>query len=298
MWLVLALVGHTAKAFGFLGDKFFVEKLLPSPRALAFLSGVGGVFLFVLWPWFWSWAPWRVIAASIVGGAISVPALIYFYRAVDRDEISRVIPAIGSITPIATFWLSFWILGERLEMRHSVAFLFLVSGGVLIAFHSFRRILRSRNFSLFLLEIWVAFLFALSAVLLKYAFEATNDVSAFLWSRVGSVGIALFLLWDPGVRGRMKFSEFRRSGVGKEAFYIFSRIFSGVAPFIIWFAISYGSVSLVNAVQGVQYPLLFILALLFSRKWPRIFQEEISRETIAQKLAATLFIGIGLAFLF
>lgn len=297
MWLVLALIGHTAKALGFLGDKLFIEKLLPSPKALAFLSGAGGIFLLIFAPWYLVPASGDVIIASIVGGAISIPSLIYFYRAVDRDEISRVVPAIGSITPIATFILSYMILGERLGDKTLLAFSFLVLGGILVAFHHFSHVIKSGDFSLFSLEIFVALLFALSAVLLKYAFEGTNDVSAFLWSRLGSVGAALPLLVYPEVRERMKFKGLRKSGVKNGIFYLFSRIFAGLSPLIIWLAISYGSVTLVNALQGIQYPFLFVLAIIFSRRWPRIFQEEISRKVIIQKSLATICIVIGLVLL-
>jgi uncharacterized membrane protein len=297
MWLILALVGHSAKALGFLGDKLFIEKLLPSPRALAFLSGIGGLFFLLASPWYLRFAPLAVLASSVGAGIISIYALIYFYRAVDRDEISRVVPAIGSIMPIATFVLSYIILGERLGDRTLFAFSFLAVGGILIAFHSFSRIFKIGYFSLFFMEIWIAFLFALSAVLVKFAFERTDDFSAFLWFRIGSVGAVLPLLIYPEVRERLKFVSLKKSGAKNEIFYLLSRVFAGISPLIIWFAISYGSVTLVNSLQGIQYPLLFVLALFFSSRWPNIFQEEISRGSILQKSLATVFIFVGLALL-
>lgn len=290
-------MGHSAKALGFLGDKLFIEKLLPSPKTLAFLSGAGGAFFLIFTPWFLTPADLDIIFTSILAGILSIPALIYFYRAVDRDEISRVVPVIGSIIPIVTFILSYIILGERLGDKTLFAFSFLVLGGILIAFHHFSHVIKSGDFSLFVLEVWVAFLFAFSAVLLKYAFEGTNDLSAFLWSRIGSVGAVLPLLFYPEVRERMKFTGFKKSGAKNEIFYLLSRIFAGLSPLIIWFAISYGSVTLVNALQGIQYPILLVLAVLLSRRWPHIFQEDINRGTIIQKFLAILCILLGLALL-
>ncbi len=297
MWLILALIGHSAKALGFLGDKLFVEKLLPNPKVLAFLSGIGGVFFLLFVPWFLKPASSLVIFVSLVSGSLNIFALIYFYRAVDRDEISRVVPTIGSITPIAAFVFSYLILGERLYAQTFYAFVLLVLGGILIAFHSFKSRLQFKNYSLLFLEIWVGLLFALSAVLLKFAFQGTDDISAFLWSRIGSFGFAALLLLDPRVRSQVSFSGGKKSGTRNKVFYVLSRIFAGLAPLVIVAAISLGSVTLVNALQGIQYPLLFILAIIFSRRWPRIFQEEISRETIVQKSLATLCILLGLALL-
>jgi drug/metabolite transporter (DMT)-like permease len=388
MWLPLAIIGHTAKALGFLSDKIFVEKLLPRPRMLAFLSGAGGILYVAVMPWFLEMPSYGVLAAALVAGAVGVPALLYFYRAVARDEISRVVPAIGSMVPVITFALSYVLLGERFDSRTALAFAFLVAGGILVAWHSFmarfgeqdshwhqvekpenetisrrddeavsgryvkeeqRRnrpfpgfpagransanllcrsllmclkahiaprfanigqnslrsidasanpaLLRFKNFSLISLEVWVAFLFALSAVLMKYAFEGGGDISGFLWSRLGSVGAALFLMADPEVRNRLRFYRFRKEGLRTEFIFLATRILTGIAPLIVWVAIALGSVSLVNALQGIQYPILFILALLFSRRWPQIFKEEMAWQSIAQKSAATLLIAIGLALL-
>lgn len=297
MWLVLALIGHIAKALGFLGDKLFVEKLLPNPRVLAFLSGMGGIFFLLFAPWFLKPASPTIVFVSMLAGAINIFALIYFYRAIDRDEISRVIPTIGSITPIAVFVLSYLILGERLPKQTFYAFIFLVIGGILVALHSFKLRIKFKNYSLLFLEIWVGLLFALSAVLLKFAFQGTDDVSAFLWTRIGSVAFAGLLFFNPHVRLELNLSGIKKRGIRNGFFYILSRIFAGLAPLIIIAAISFGSVTLVNALQGVQYPLLFVLATIFSRRWPRIFQEEIKRGTIMQKSFATLCILLGLALL-
>jgi uncharacterized membrane protein len=132
---------------------------------------------------------------------------------------------------------------------------------------------------------------------MKYAFEGGGDVSAFLWSRLGSVGAALFLVADPEVRNRLWFYRFRKKGLRNEFIFLATRILAGIAPLVIWAAIALGSVSLVNALQGIQYPILFILALLFSRRWPRIFREEMTWQSITQKSAATLLIVFGLVLL-
>lgn len=297
MWFILAILGHLTNAFVFITDKAFVQKLYPYPKALAFISGAVGVLTFIAFPWFLQPASGGVLIAGIAAGVISVPALVYFFSALKRDEVSRVVPTIGSLVPIFTFGLSYGLLGERLGDRFLAAFGLLAFGGLLIAFRSFRGSFSERQYSLFFLEAWVAFLFALSFVLQKYAFEGTDDFSAFLWSRIGAVGAALPLLGDPMVRERLKFVELRGQGVKTGAAYIASRIFSGVAPLILLLAISYGSASLVNALQGVQYVFLFVLAIFFSRRWPNIFREDLNRRTLVQKAVATVLIMAGLALL-
>src|SRR3989344_3219849 len=190
MWLFIALIGHLLNAFVFITDKAFVEKILPSPKALAFISGASGIFTFVLVPWFLRPGEFFTIFAALFSGAVLVIALIFFFSALQKDEVSRVVPAIGSITPLFTFALSYGVLGERLGGEALAAFILLALGGFLIAARSFNSVFKEKFYSLFFLELLVGFFFALSFVLQKYAFEGTDDLSAFLWSRVGAAGAA------------------------------------------------------------------------------------------------------------
>ncbi|KKW20280.1 MAG: hypothetical protein UY61_C0039G0002 [Candidatus Adlerbacteria bacterium GW2011_GWC1_50_9] len=272
MWLVFALFGHLMNAFVFLTDKAFVEKIFPSPKALAFISGASGIFTFALFPWFLTGGPSDAVFASIFSGAITVVALVFFFTAVGRDEISRVVPATGSLTPISTFL-----------------------GGIVIAFRSFWSLFRKKDFSLFGLELFVAFLFAVGFVTQKYGFNGLeSDFSSFLWARAGGVLAALPLLFYSDVRARLNFSEIRSGGAKKGILYAVSRIFAGISPLVITVAISFGSATLVNATQGVQYVFLYLLAILFSRRFPDIFKEGLDRGVVFQKSIALVLIVIGL----
>lgn len=295
MWLVFALFGHLMNAFVFLTDKAFVEKIFPSPKALAFISGASGIFMFALFPWFLTGGPADAVLASLFSGAITVVALVLFFTAVGRDEISRVVPATGSLTPISTFLLSYFLLGERFDVEMLVAFSLLAFGGIIIAFRSFWSLFRKKDFSLFGLEMLAAVLFAVGFVTQKYGFNGfESDFSSFLWARAGGVFAALPLLFYSDVRSRLSFSEIRSGEAKKGLFYAVSRIFAGVSPLMITVAISFGSATLVNAIQGVQYVFLYILAILFSRRFPDIFREEFDHAVVIQKSIALILIIVGL----
>lgn len=301
MWLFLALLGHLLNALVYLTDKAFVVKLYPSPKALAFISGAAGIFLFAAFPWYPKPTSYDVIFAGIGSGLVSIPALLYFFKAIQRDEVSRVVPAVGSMIPLFTFGLSYWILTERLMNVSLAAFILLALGGILIAFRSFTFNFLQHMYAHFFLEVMVAFLFSLTFVLQKYAFEGTDDFSAFLWSRVGAAGAAIPLLFSAEVREKLKFLDLRSNGVTsgfkKGILFIVTRIFAGISPLIILLAIAFGSPTLVNSLQGLQYGLVFILALIFSRRFPDIFQEEITKRVIIQKSIGTAMIMAGLALL-
>jgi hypothetical protein len=56
-------------------------------------------------------------------------------------------------------------------------------------------------------------------------------------------------------------------------------------------------VSLINALQGIQYAFLLIFTVFISLKFPKILKEEIKSQILIQKIFAIFLIIIGLAIL-
>ena len=295
MWLFWALIGHIGNALIVISDKASIEKRVFNPKALAFISGATNVFTFVLVPWFLLPASPAVIFASILSGFTFVASVFFYFLALDQDEASRVVPAIGSLVPVFTFVLSFLILGERLKGELFLGFLLLVLGGILVEFRSVFSFFSRSTFSVFSYEAAAALFSASSAVSLKYAFLGTDDFSAFLWSRFGFVAAALPFLFFRSVRQEFTFSGLKLRVTGDNWWFLGSRILGGIMPLVLTAAIALGSVTLVTSVQGAQYGFLFILALIFSYRWPQIFGEEFNKKIIVQKSIALVFIVLGLA---
>lgn len=297
MWLLLALIGHIGNALVFLSDKASIEKRVFDPRALALLAGMSNAVPLLAAPWFLEMENGMAAVAAVASGVLFFLSLLLYFFAVDRDEISRVVPTIGSVGPLFTFFFGIFLLGEVLSGKTLAAFFLLLCGGALIEFRSVSRLFSARALRTFSLEIGSALFGAAASVLLKYAFNGSADIAAFLWSRVGFMGAAVPLLFSPSVRQEFFPHALHAHLRGNNVWFIGSRILGGVAPLILTAAVAWGSVVLVNAVQGVQYVFLFLLALLFSRRWPRIFQEHVTRDTILQKVAATIIIASGLFLL-
>ena len=59
-------------------------------------------------------------------------------------------------------------------------------------------------------------------------------------------------------------------------------------------ALKLGPVSIVNGLKGLQYVGLFVVALVLSRWLPRLLSEELSGQSLRQKLVGIAVIGAGL----
>ena len=63
------------------------------------------------------------------------------------------------------------------------------------------------------------------------------------------------------------------------------------------YAISLGSVTVVNALQGTQYVVLLLIAAAVSVRWPQLFHEEFSRVAWWRKIGGVVLVSLGVALL-
>ena len=97
---------------------------------------------------------------------------------------------------------------------------------------------------------------------------------------------------------RAIFHQPRQKGRGKTAALFFTGQATGALGFVLVnYAISLASVSLVNAMQGVQYGFLLLMVGLLGRKFPKILSERLSGGVLAQKIIAIALISAGIGFI-
>ena len=75
------------------------------------------------------------------------------------------------------------------------------------------------------------------------------------------------------------------------------KILAVASLLLIQYAIFLGSVTIVNALAGVQYAFLLILVGVMSKFFPKRFREEYSRAEIIQEIISVLVISVGLILL-
>ena len=63
------------------------------------------------------------------------------------------------------------------------------------------------------------------------------------------------------------------------------------------YAIAIGSVTIVSALQGVQFVFVLILSVIFSVYFPKVIKETITIPILLQKLFAIILISLGLYLL-
>lgn len=311
-WLGIAILSYFINAGVYVADKFLLSKKFHSSIIYAFYVGIWSVLNFVLLV-FAPYVPtlkWLLIDLS--AGALFLFTIVFWYKALHQSESTRVVPVVGALTPIFTLLFVYLFLGEGLNRQHLVAFPILITGGVLISVkHTRVHILsnvieriqeiiglihaRYQPMRRLLINSFVAaFFFAAYNVLIKYIYMHQPFLGSFVWSRLGTFLATLSILLVPAWRNAIMSNQ---HGVKKQSnmlFFLSVRFMAAMAFIMVNWAISLGNVAMVNVLQGVQYLFLLIIVMFLSKVAPSVYQEEMGRDVILQKLGGILLVSYGL----
>src|SRR3989344_1861581 len=121
--------------------------------------------------------------------------------------------------------------------------------------------------------------------------ERLSDTQA-----LGFLLVSLILL-VPKKSRQYIFNTPKETSTGNKYLYYGARVSGGVAGLLQNYAISIGSVTIVNAMQVTQYAFLLILTLFLSRYFPSVLKEKASGPILLQKILAIVLISCGLIVL-
>lgn len=293
-YVLLALLAYLLLALHGVVDKFLLNKAIRRPIAYTFYSGTTTVFILLLIPFgarmLYGWD----LAAALSAGVAFLFAMYFLYSGIQKTSVSRILPIQGGLVPLFTYLLAHWLLGDTLTASQTIAFAFLTVGSTLIAIKSDKQGRWQTQ------ALWdatcAAFLFALSLVLSKHVFDQSNLVTGLVWSRVAMFTTAFaFLLFKPARAAIFKTPK--EAGKNNAVLFYFVRLIGALAGFLQNYAISIGSVVIVNALQGLQFGFVLALTSVLSIYYPRILKEQITAKILALKIFAIVLITTGLVIL-
>jgi drug/metabolite transporter (DMT)-like permease len=222
------------------------------------------------------------------------------YRGFQASEVSHVGPLIGATVPLFTLAISYFFLPESLTSLQLGAVTLLVIGSFIISFEKSARTRAWREG-----VVWgtiAGFLFALFFSSAKVVYSAVGFVSGavLVFGMMGVCGLLILFLM-PNVRAAVEkkpswFSKLftKRPPV---ALIVVNKTMAFVAVGLVQYAITIGSVTIVNALTGLQYALLVIFVVLVSHFRPRLFKETYTKGEMAQEIIAVACIAVGVGLL-
>ena len=307
-WLLVALSAYLFLAVANLIDKFLVDNVLPSSKTYAFIACVLGLLVLVLAPWFLHWPGWWWLLVNLVVGFSFAIALWLLYEALKQGEAARILVFIGGFTPIFTIFFSLIFLLESFSAKQWFGIVFLLVGTLVMAFIPEPRSFISRllkrigfgkkpNKKVYLIALGSALFYSVYYLLSKYTYNHQEFFSAFIWNRIGAALFVLFFLFSKKERENVRSVFKTKSPQAKPALVIANQAL-GSSGFILQnYAISLGSVALINALQGFQYAFLLVLSSVLGFFLPKYFPGKSNNKVRLQKVLAVILVGLGLAFI-
>lgn len=299
IWLLFALLGYFLLAVVFILDKFILTKTVERPAVYGFYSTIFMFAALLAWPLgvgFLSGSDWLW---AIVSGVAFGLGLWTLFIAVKKGEASHIDPFNGAVVTISTYLLAAMVLGERLNQTQLLGIALLLAAALLLSFEKTKS--RQGFHAGFAWAALSGFLFAISHVLAKHLYALYPFLTGFVWTRAATGLVGLVLLLSPAVRqslGRRRQAPKTSAKRHRLGIVLADKVLGIAAVVLIQYAMALGSVSLVTALSGLQFALMFALVYLLTKFAPRVFQEYFSRgELITQTIGILLVVAGSALFI-
>lgn len=296
-YIIIAIVAYFFLALSQVLDKFLLGDRIPQPSVYAFYVAILSFVSLLLAPFGFYLQDYVLLAASLASGILYIYAILFLYKAVKVNEISRVAPLVGSVIVLANLLFAAVLSDDQLAISDWGGIFFLLIGGFLISFDL--PIRSSRIFRGFGNSLVSGILFAVAYVIFKYVYQNDIFINGFIWTRLGLFAGGLSLLLVPVWRREIR-ASFQGMKSGKKrnlttgAMFVGNKILGGSHSILIQYAIYLGSTAIVNALNSIQFVFVLVLASLASLKYPKLFGEKLFFWDWAQKVGAIVLIGIGI----
>ncbi|MDP2676379.1 MAG: EamA family transporter [bacterium] len=303
LWIPITVSAYFFLALVALVDKKLLTHRVPEPIAYAFYVGLLNIVTFVLIPFGFNMLAAPLALFALSAGIAFVVGIYFLYSTLRRSEASRAIPLIGATTPLFIIFFTTVISKTPITTHELFAIGFFILGGLLLSSRQsdgdplFRINGNTINVKIVVPGILAAFFFACSFFLTEEVFNQTEFIPGFIWMRAGNVLAALFILLLPTAR-KIIFQTSKHLAPSSKKIFLANQFMGGSGNLLLNIAIFLGPVTVINAMQGVQYFFIFLLALFFTAFYPRVIRESFTPRVLFSKLAGIFLIIAGFAVLF
>ena len=302
-WIFVAAASYFFGAIAAIIDKALLSGRIGHPAVYAFFVALFSLFALLFIPFGFQWYGVFPTFIFLLSGMLFLYGLLAFYAAVQKSDVSRIAPLVGTIMAMTAFLVYFFpIHGHEGRMAaitapQLFAFGMLLCGGILIAFD----FPVQRNEKISLLAVVAGICMSVSLLLLKYGYYQfdANFESGFVWSRIGMFFAGISLLLVTSFRkqifeGLNHHGKATKKNTKTGLLFLVNKISGGAAAFLMNYATYLGPVTFIQALSGVQFIFIFFLAWVTSTQYPHVFEEQFGLVQWIQKAVAILCIVGGI----
>lgn len=287
-WVLYSLLASVSIAVVSVIDKSVLSNWMADARGSFFvfsvietLSGVAALLILGV-----PSLPPLLLAFSLASGAALSFSTLCYFRAIQVEEVSRVVP-LYSLSPLFVAVFAALFLGEVFPPAKYLGVLLIVLGALLLSLKRLRGFRFGKGMAWMLLSI---LLVSMGAVASKYVLDTVDPWTLFAYGKLGT-----FFAGAPfAASGYRAFaSAFRKYGSRVVVFTGLSEGITSITTIFFLYAGSTGYITLVNALVGTQPFFLLLFTAILTRYWPKVIREELDGKLLARKLVAIALLFAG-----
>jgi len=291
LWVFYSIFAALIFATSNIVDKYVISKMVKKPLTPVMISGIVGLIASGLIYFFLGFASlsFANILWAFAAGILYMLTIIFYFKAVTIDEISRIVP-IFYTSSLFILILAAIFLGEIFTPIKYLGIFLLMFGAIAV---SSKNILKIKFGKSFWFMILAALSIAVSSIIVKYLLNFADFWTVFGYERFGEIfaliPIAYFSFSDLS-------SSVKRFGVKSIGLMSLSETIGLIGLLLVTIGTSIGYVTLVNTLTSVQPLFVLLFAVILSVFYPKILKEEVGKSVVSQKVIAIILMLIG-AFL-
>lgn len=302
-YIFVAILAYFIIALATINDKFLLtSNKVSHPAIYAFYSGLISFFTFVLLPFGGNWIGFTNFFQYIIFGIIFHYGVLCLFYAIQKNQASQVIPVNGAIVPIVTFFISVLFFKALFNFTQIIWVILLIGGGLLISLHLKNNAKGKRFFDGFKYAVLSGALMGMAFAAFEIFYQKDSFINVFVWTRLGlvlgAISLLFFSYWRRTIlKTCTGFKKNRSGNASTGIFFTANKLLNGIGSIVLNYAIALGGVggaTVVNAMVSIEYVFVFLIGLLLSLRYARIFQEEISAADILKKIVAIILISVGI----
>lgn len=253
MWVIFSILAALCWAIVNIVDKYILTKWVRQPIILVIILAIIGLIasIIVYFIYGFSYLSYFNIILAFIAGIFYILMVIFYFRAVKIEEVSRVIP-LFFLSPLFILIFAGIFLGEVFILSQYLGIILLMVGAILISSKGLSRISLGKAFWWMMLSVIAI---SINALLTKYLLNFADYWTIFAWTRIGAaIGIIpITYIYLPELINTVK-------QYGKKVVAVISanETLNLFGILSVTIAVSIGDVTLVNALSSVQ-PFFFII---------------------------------------
>jgi len=287
-WVFFSILAALCWAIVSIVDKYVLSSWIKKPIVAViiytFVSLVTSLLIFIFRGF--SELSYFNIFLAFVGGVFVVLMAVFYFKAVQIEEISRVVP-LFFLSPLFIMLFAAIFLNEALTPLKYLGVVIMVLGAILISLKSFSKISLGKAFWFIMVSVLSISIYS---ILLKYLLNFSDFWTIYGYSKIGTAFPLIFILYFyfPDL-----LSTIKQHGKKVVIVVSLSESLSVVAGLLFTIAIAIGYVTLVKALSSIQSLFVFLFTIILTIFYPKILKEEIKKSIIFVKLAAIIIMFIG-----